>query len=322
MIWPNGKKCALAFIDDTDDAVYPDIESIYKILISNGIRPTKTIWVYPVRDVGVSYGDDISTNENYYNFIKYLQSEGCEIALHNVGSGPYLREEIISGLDLYKSKIGSYPRIHVNHSYNPDNIYCGEKRYSEPFSSLLKIMFKEYTGFSGDEAGSAHFWGDLHKKHIKYSRSFETDVFNLLNVVDFPFIDDQFSEFCNYFYPSVFCSNQDLFAKQISERNLDNLIKERGCSIIYTHFGYFSQRGNIEDKVLNSIRYIKERSSDIWVAPVGDVLDYMMSQKRPKKISMLSRWRLEALNIISRISNRYIHKLDDFHYKKKINRAK
>ena len=74
--------------------------------------------------------------------------------------------------------------------------------------------------------------------------------------------------------------------------------------------------------MLSSIRYIAERSADIWVAPVGEVLDYMMSQKRPRKISMLSRWKLEVLSLISRVSNRYVYKLDDFHYKKKINAAK
>lgn len=322
MIWPDGKKCALAFIDDTDDAVLPDIESIYEILLANGIKPTKTIWVYPVRDVGVSAGEDISTNDEYCNFVKYLQREGCEIALHSVGSGPFSREEILSGLDLYRSEMGAYPRIHVNHSYNPDSIYSGNKRFSQPFRAIVKALYGNYSGFSGDEFDSPHFWGDAHKKHIKYSRSLEVDVFNLMNVVEFPYIDDQYSEFCNYFYPSVFCSNQDLFARKITEKNLDKLIKQRGCSIIYTHFGYFSQRGAVEAKVLESIKYISDRSSDIWIAPVSDILDHMLSQKRPEKITKLGRWKLEVLNLVARTSYRYLHRLDDFHYKRSLKKSK
>ena len=139
-----------------------------------------------------------------------------------------------------------------------------------------------------------------------------------MNVVEFPYIDDQYSEFCNYFYPSVFCSNQDLFARKITEKNLDRLIKQRGCSIIYTHFGYFSQRGAVEAKVLDSIKYISDRSSDIWIAPVSDILDHMLSQKSPEKITKLERWKLEVLNLVARISNRYLYRLDDFHYKRNL----
>ena len=92
MIWPGKKKCALAFIDDTDDAVLPDIKSIYKILLANGIKTTKTIW-----------GTQFVTLE--FRLVRIFQrmlsiiilSNTCRTrvvkSLYSVGSGPFFRRK-------------------------------------------------------------------------------------------------------------------------------------------------------------------------------------------------------------------------------------
>ena len=130
-IFPNNKKFIFTIIDDTDDAFADNIKKVYDVLYENNIITTKTVWVYPLRDIERSKGESLQ-NINYKKFIIDIRNKGFEIALHNVGSGEYFRDEIISGLNDFNSTIGYFPNLHINHSYNPDNIYCGSKRFSFP----------------------------------------------------------------------------------------------------------------------------------------------------------------------------------------------
>ena len=95
---PNNKKFIFTIIDDTDDAFSPNIDKVYDVLIDNGLKTTKTVWVFPVRDNERSKGDCLQ-NDNFKKFILKIKAKGFEIGLHNVGSGDlYKREEIIKGL--------------------------------------------------------------------------------------------------------------------------------------------------------------------------------------------------------------------------------
>ena len=82
-----------SIVDDTDDATLENIKPVYDFLYSKGILITKTVWVYPPRDKPSS-GDSLQRPE-YLEFIRDLHRKGFEIALHNVGSGDYTREEIL-----------------------------------------------------------------------------------------------------------------------------------------------------------------------------------------------------------------------------------
>ena len=62
-------------------------------------------------------------DDDYLSFILKLQSQGFEIALHGVGDGVFTSQEIMDGIEIYRQKIGEYPRIHTNHSQNPGNLY-------------------------------------------------------------------------------------------------------------------------------------------------------------------------------------------------------
>jgi hypothetical protein len=318
MRWPDGKRAAFAIVDDTDDATLPDIANVYSHLLDAGLRITKTVWVYPVRDTQFFRGDSLMGNDSYLAFIRQLAARGFEIGLHNVGSGDFSRREIEAGLEYFRSALGAYPRLHVNHSYNKDNIYGGEKRFSFPFDLLVRLMHRQYRGFEGEIRSSLHFWGDLHKKHIRYSRSYEIDDFNLLRAVSFPYTDARYDEFCNAFYPSVFCSNQDLFARQVTEDNVKRLIDEQGCSIIYTHLGYFCERGGVDKRFVAAVLMLKRHERDLWIAPVGEVLDYMSRVGGQREIGRLAKLRVEAKSLWTRLKYRHVVKLDDYHYKKAI----
>ena len=316
--WPDGKKAAFSIIDDTDDAELPWIGEIYDVLRASGLRTTKTVWVYPPRDPEFVRGDSLGGNEEYVEFIRGLIESGFEIGLHNVGSGGFTREETKEGIEEFKNLLGFYPRIHINHSYNKENIYSGDKRFGWPFRNLVRLMYSRYSGFEGDIPGSDYFWGDIHKDLIKWSRSLEMDRLNVLDVVPVPYSEPRFDEYANAFFPSTFCPNQDLFKRKVTHKNVEKLIDDRGLSIVYTHFGYYHERGVIDAGFVEACEILESYKQDIWFAPVGEILDYLQVQVGVQPITEWQRMRLEFECLLTRVKYRYFVKLDDFHYKKSL----
>lgn len=319
MKWPNDKRAAFTFIDDTDDSELPNIREVYIHLKRAGVRSTKTIWVYPVRDTQYFRGDTLLGNPDYAAFVRELIYDGFEIGIHNVGSGDFNRAEIAEGLEIFKKTLGEYPAIHVNHSYNKDNIYSGDKRFGFPFQALVRRMHPAYTGFVGDDPSTQHYWGDLHKRHIRYSRSFEVDRLNLLKVVSFPYSDGRVEDCCNAFYPSTFCPNQDLLARILTKESLRKLIHQGGVAIVYTHFGYYHERGGLDPRFIEICDLLESYADDLWFAPVSEVLDHMAKENGGvRQIGTLGRWKLELECLFTRFKYRYFVPLDDFHYKKSV----
>lgn len=317
--FPNNKKFIFTIVDDTDDAYLENIKPIYDLLAENKIKVTKTVWVYPVRDEQVSKGDSLSRAE-YLEFVQDIQKNGFEISLHNVGSGCFVRSEIITGLDVFKSKLASMPRVHINHSYNPDNIYCGFKRFSFPFNYIVQKMYPNYGNFSGEIADSEHFWGDLHKKHIDYSRNYEVDDINTFKKNPYmPYRDKHYHEFANYWFSSTFAPNQWMFKKQVNKKSIDRLENEGGVCILYTHLGYYMVDGVIDPHFKKMIEYLGSKNSG-WYVPVSTVLDFLNHNKKLNSISefiptYFKKW-LEFRTLWTRIKYRYFVKLDDFHFKR------
>lgn len=318
MMWPDGKRAAFTIIDDTDDAEMPHIAEVYQHLISAGLRTTKTVWVYPPRDSHLFRGDCLVGNPDYLNFIRDLLERGFEIGLHDVGSGDFTREEIIAGLSIFKDLLGFSPEIHINHSYNKSSIYSGDRRFSFPIKSIVRTMYRGYSGFEGDNERSPHFWGDIHKKYIRWNRSFEIDRLNLLDFIKFPYYDSRFSKYCNAFFPASFCPNQDMFCRLLTSDNIDHLIQTGGAAIIYTHFGYYHERGSLDGRFIKVCELLKARSDQIWFAPLGKILHHMAQQTGIHQIGLLSRLRLELECLVTRIKYRYFVPLDDYHYKKSL----
>lgn len=316
--FPNNKNFIFTIVDDTDDAFLETIKPIYDLLHKNGLRTTKTVWVKPVRDHDISKGDSLDRSE-YRKFVLDIKDKGFEIALHNVGSGDYKRNEIIEGIEEYSKIIGEYPKLHINHSYNPDNIYCGSKRFSFPFNWIVKKMYSQYDSFFGEVEGSEYFWGDWHKKMIKFSRNYEIDNINTLKKNPFmPYKDKEYEKFCNYWYSSTFASNQWMFNKIVNKKSIDRLEREGGVCILYTHLGYYYKKGEIDKGFKKTIEYLGNKKTGLYL-PVGEVLDLLLERKIENNIpEYLPFWfkkRIELQSLITRIKYRYIVKKDDYHFK-------
>lgn len=308
---------SFSIIDDTDDATLENIKPVYDFLYAKGIKITKTVWVYPPRDKPSS-GDSLQRPE-YVEFIKDLINKGYEIALHNVGSGDYNREEIREGIEEFKEKLGFYPRIHINHSYNKDSIYGGTKRFNWPFNKILNQLYPQYSGeFQGEVEDSKFFWGDIHKRIISYNRNHEFKNINTLKIDPLtPYIDPKRSTYSNYWFSSSFAPNQLVFNHLLSRKNINRLVKESGTSIVFTHFGYFYRDNQLDPGFVNAINYLTSQKGGEFI-PVGELLDKIKNERLAKnetaypEISSLYKFRLELLHLWTRIYYRKLHKIDDY----------
>ena len=318
---PDNKKFIFTIIDDADDSTYENTKPIYNFLYEKNIIITKTIWVYPPRDKH-SKGDSLQ-NENYSNLIKEISSKGFEIGLHNVGSGAFKREEILKGLDEFKAKLGEYPKIQINHSYNPDSIYGGYKRFNFPFNKIVKMLYFQYAGiFQGENEDSPFYWGDKHKEIIKFNRNHETEMINTGKFDPYmPYIDSSRSKYSNYWFSATFAPNPWIFNKIVNEKSIRKLEKENGICIIFNHLGYLIQNGEIDKGFVERINMLSENSNG-WYAPVSTILEYICEQRKQQNkeeypiLPRMSKFRMEFQHLLTRVKYRKLLKLDDYAFKK------
>ena len=297
--WPEGKSFAFTIIDDTDNSVVDNIKPIYEFLSSLKIKSTKTVWVYPPRDV---FKGQCLLDTDYLEFIKSLQSTGFEIELHNVGSGAFSREEILIGFEKFKELLGRYPKMHINHSRNPDNIYWGYKRFVAPLSWLSNMFFSKRK-FEGEEENSAHFWGDVVKERIKYIRN---HVFNGSNTQKYDNIMPykvKSKKYSNYWFSSSDGHTVNEFNYFLSKKNIDDLETAGGYCIIYTHFasGFLNEDGTLNEDFKKSLTYLASRNG--WFVPATQLLDHILEQRSKNKetASYFDLLRLDILWVFDRI---------------------
>ena len=307
--YPDGKSFGFTIIDDTDGSRLEMIRPIYDYLAEIGLRTTKTVWVTAPKTVAGGIWDqgDTLEREEYIVYLKTLQEKGFEIALHNVSGESSVRKDIVAGLENFKRILGDYPRINVHHEKNMENLYFEVVQSSglipdpfrSPFFTRMYTLFKKVKKFSGNSSslrekkmesqgaieGSNYFWGDVCKEVIKYVRTniFYRDLNTLRCNPGMPYSLME-TPYVNNWFDSSNGQDVNTFNKILNSANIRRLKEERGCSILYTHFGKgFSVMKNGAG-VLNEDT--QERLSEIagspdgWYAPVIEILDRLLSFKR------------------------------------------
>lgn len=277
MLWPNNKKFAFAIVDDTDEATVSKVKPVYDFLHEVGLTATKTVWIFPSRD---EFGGETLSDKAYADFIRALAANGTEIGFHGAGSGDFSRAEIIEALEIFKKMIGNYPELFINHAFNSHNLYWGEKRFT-PLVGILYRLIKQFMDMKdvpsqGEVEGSPSFWGDVAKQEIKYMRN---RVYSSLNTSKadpyMPYIDKAKEKYSNYWFSSSDGYNLEAFLKLLSYKNIDKLEKERGCSIVYTHFayGFVDEKGDLNEEFKDRIRYLAGK--DGWFVSASCLLGYL-----------------------------------------------
>lgn len=294
MIWPNNKKFAFTIIDDTDGGFVYNTEPVYKLLFDCNMRITKTVWVYPPRD---EFEGGCLLDAEYRDFIKDLQHKGFEIALHNVGSGLFGREEIKAGLEIFKKIIGSYPKIHINHANNADNIYWGIERHSPFVKAIINSMYGDRRRYKGSKKDSDQFWGDLCKEHIKYIRNHVfSDINTLKNDPRMPYRVKSKDEFSNYWFSASNGYTVEEFNDLVNPDSIDKLEEEGGVCIVYTHFScdFVDENGELDPSFERNIRYLSNKGG--WFVPASELLDFMLAKKDSDE-DFASELYLQALDL-------------------------
>lgn len=276
--YPDGKRFAFSIIDDSDLATLERVRPVYEVLHRNGVRTTKTVWVFPTSDSSheTNQGDSLA-DPDYREFVIDLQAKGFEIALHGVRGGSSHRAQIIAGLDEFRRVLGHDPRIHVNHSLNRDNVYWGAARWSSPPLRWLYPLTTDRE-FDGESPGSSYFWGDELKARIKYVNQFTFGDINLLNIT--PSIPYRLTDrpLVNFWFPTADGDNLDRFLELLSPQNLDRLEREGGLCLVFAHLGAgsFNRGSGVDPRFEASINDLASRNG--WFAPASEILDYLQRQ--------------------------------------------
>lgn len=283
MLWPNEKEFAFTIFDDTDNGTIENTKPVYDLLKELNLRTTKSVWVLPGR--GRFKGQTLS-DPVYLEWIKGLQEQGFEIALHNIGDGAFSRDEIIAGLEMFKTLIGHQPRIHTNHSGNPDNIYWLKDRFDWPYNVLYAIYCKlkkrPHTSSLGSEPDSPYFWGDICKTNIDYMRNYTCRNLNTLRFnPSMPYLDSTKEAYANRWFSSSDGHTVEEFCDLLRPESLERLRAERGACIMYTHFasGFVDAQG----KLLPLFRERMEHLASLngYFEPTSTILDHLKSQQEP-----------------------------------------
>ncbi len=299
--WPDGRDFAFTVVDDTDGATLGNIKPVYDYLAERKIFTTKTCWAFPPKDA-VYKGSSLQ-DEDYVCYLKELSEKGFELAFHNAGSGNHTRDETLAGLELFRETFGHYPRMHINHGNCMENIYWGPNRFHQPIRSIYKKAAPKVRSYGHDEA-SVFFWGDACKKHITYIRN---RTFNDLNTLKedsrLVYPESGKEKYSNFWFSSSDGMNIARFRKVMARKNIDQLIKEKGCCILYTHFayGFVDRNGALDAAFCNAIDYISKQNG--WFVPASEMLDYI-KQDRSYAASRAYEWKMDIKWLIERVKTK------------------
>ncbi len=292
--WPELKRFAFTVFDDTDHTTLENGPRLYDFLFEAGFRTTKSVW--PVKGARVpKIGGATCADPDYLAWVKNLQKQGFEIALHNATYHTSTREVTIDGLEKFKTYFGAYPKIHVNHSGCEDGIYWGDARLTGANKFLYNLLtrYRNKRRFGGTDPTSNLFWGDRCQRDVKYVRNFVYTDVNTLKACPFMPYKDPMRPLVNYWFASSEGPTCSTFCRTISEANQDRLEAEGGACIMYAHFG---TAGFYEDRALNSrFRFLMERlaKKDCWFVPVSTLLDYIQNQRGEHTLAPTERIFLE-----------------------------
>jgi len=275
--FPDGKRFAFTIVDDTDMATVDRGKPLYDILYQYGLRTTKTVWVLKTMQSYAPDQGETLRDPPYREFIADLRHKGFEIALHGVRGGSSERPDIIQGMDEFRDAIGQYPNMQVNHSYNADNIYWGEHRWSfGPYRWAYHLLSQHE--FAGEDPHKAYFWGDLVQERVRYVNQFTFDEINLLNVTpSMPYhLDDK--PYVNLWFLTADGDNLPRFEALLSHEHLDQLEREGGVCLVYTHLGAgsFNKDGKANPRFEDRIKDVAAHNG--WFVPASEILDYLSKQ--------------------------------------------
>ncbi|HTW91930.1 MAG TPA: hypothetical protein VMH22_09500 [bacterium] len=292
--WPEGKDFAFTIFDDTDYATLENVRPVYSLLRDLGFRTTKSVW--PIRgEPAPCINGETCDSPRYLEWVRSLQSDGFEIALHTVTYNSSVRENTIRGIEAFRKLFGHYPVCFSNHVRNQEAVYWGPDRLSGGRRVLYHALTRgrNRSVSQGHDPNSSFFWGDVCRDKIRYVRNFTFGDINTLKACPLMPYHDPKRPYVNYWFASSEGSGITEFVNMISEPNQDKLERESGACIIYTHFARgFSRYGELNADFVSLVTKLSQRNG--WFVPVGTLLDYLRKQQGPRELPSWERMRMET----------------------------
>lgn len=275
-VFPGGKRFAFTVLDDTDVATVDNVAPLYRLLRGLGMRTTKTLWPCPCPEGSRDF-DTSETLEDprYRDFLLGLKRDGFELTWHCATMETSDRARTLDGLARFREAFGEYPRIHVNHSLNRENIYWGAERVDDPLVKWFAARASRLPAdwFQGHMEGSPFWWGDACAEHMVYSRNL---TFSSIDTAEhnpsMPYRDPA-RPLSPYWFSCSDAEDADEFVQLLSSANQDRLERRGGICIVATHFGKrFCSSGKVLPAVESRLRELAARPG--WFPTVGELLDH------------------------------------------------
>jgi hypothetical protein len=290
--YPNGAKFAFTILDDTDVATVANVAPVYQLLAGLGLRTTKTVW-----PVGCPEGSrDFSSSETlddepYRRFVLELQQRGFEITWHGATMETSERARTVEALGRFKEVFGEFPRIHVNHALNRENVYWGVDRLDNP---ALRALFGRVTGlraghFSGQVPDSPYWWGDLCSEQIVYGRNLTFNDVDVMQINPTMPYRDPARPLVRRWFSASDAEDANEFVQLLSPAAVSRLERLGGVCIVATHLGKgFVRDGEVDPRVRACLQSVASRRG--WFPTVGTLLDWLW-ERRTSEVVPPPEWR-------------------------------
>jgi hypothetical protein len=280
-VLPPGKRFAFTIVDDTDVATVENVAPVYRLLRELGMRATKTLWPHACPEGSRDFDTSATLEDaDYKEFLLQLQRDGFELTWHCATMETSERPRTLAALERFHDVFGSYPRIHVNHSVNRENIYWGPDRVDDPLIRWFAARSARTPPhwFQGHVEGSPHWWGDVCSQHIEYTRNL---TFSGINTTarnpSMPYRDPA-RPLSRYWFSCSDAENAEEFVDLVSHANQDRLEREGGACIVATHFGKeFCRDGRVAPAVEARLRELASRPG--WFPTAGELLDRLRTSR-------------------------------------------
>ncbi|HEX9608049.1 MAG TPA: hypothetical protein VF962_12530 [Gemmatimonadaceae bacterium] len=279
--FPQGKRFAFTIVDDTDVATVANVKPVYDLLHELGLRTTKTVW-----PVGCPEGSpNFSTSQtledaDYRDFAVDLQRRGFEVTWHGATMETSLRVRTIAALQRFHEIFGAYPRIHVNHALNRENVYWGAGRLD---SRMLRAVVGRFTGrpadyFTGHIEDSPFWWGDICAKHVMYGRNLTTNDINTARFNPSMPYRDPARPLIPWWFSASDAEGVEEFNELIHPRQLERLEREGGFCVVATHFGKdFVRHGVVNPATRARLEELSQRPG--WFPTTSQLLDWLRARR-------------------------------------------
>jgi hypothetical protein len=279
--FPNGKRFAFTIVDDTDVATVANVKPVYDLLHELGFRTTKTVWPVGCPEGSPNFSSSQTLEDaDYRAFAVDLQRRGFEVTWHGATMESSRRPRTIEGLQRFHEIFGTFPRIHLNHAHNRENVYWGAGRLD---SRILRSVVGRVTGrpagyFTGHVEDSPFWWGDICAKHIMYGRNLTSNDINTARFNPSMPYRDPARPLIPWWFSASDGEGVEEFNELIHPLQQERLQREGGFCIVATHLGKDFVRNGVVNPVTRA-RLEELSGRPGWFPTTGQLLDWLRARR-------------------------------------------